>query len=107
MIDDLTVVHRYDQRGVSGSPWEGHHTLDRHLHDLDDLLDGWGHDRVALVGHSYGTDLAARYCLGRTNRIAAIKLETDMVISVASCRTALATWRCNRRIGSGQTRVNP
>lgn len=74
MIDDLTVVHRYDQRGVGGSPWEGHHTLDRHLHDLDDLLDGWGHDRVAIVGHSYGTDLAARYCLRRTNRIAGMVL---------------------------------
>ncbi len=74
MIDDLTVVHRYDQRGVGGSPWKGHHTLEGHLQDLDDLLDGWGHDRVTLVGHSYGTDLAARYCLRRPGRVAGLVL---------------------------------
>lgn len=74
MIDDLTVVHRYDQRGVGGSAWEGHHTLERHLQDLDDLLDGWGHARVTVVGHSYGTDLAARYCLRRPDRAAGLVL---------------------------------
>lgn len=74
MIEDLSVVHRYDQRGVGGSPWNGHHTLDRHLQDLDDLLDGWGHDQVTLVGHSYGTDLAARYCLRQPHRVASLVL---------------------------------
>lgn len=74
MIDDLTVVHRYDQRGVGGSPWKGHHTVERHLQDLDDLLDGWGYGRVTLVGHSYGTDLAARYCLRRPDRLTGLVL---------------------------------
>lgn len=74
MIDDLTVVHRYDQRGVGGSPWQGQHTVERHLQDLDDLIDGWGHDRVALVGHSYGSELAVRYCLRRPDRLAGLVL---------------------------------
>lgn len=74
MIDDLTVVHRYDQRGVGGSVWDGHHTLERHLQDLDDLINGWGDDHVILIGHSYGTDLAARYCLRRPNRVAGLVL---------------------------------
>ena len=74
MIDDLTVVHRYDQRGVGGSPWQGHHTVERHLQDLDDLLDGWGYGRVTLVGHSYGADLAARYCLRHPDRLTGLVL---------------------------------
>jgi pimeloyl-ACP methyl ester carboxylesterase len=74
MIDDLTVVHRYDQRGTGGSPWEGQHTLERHLQDIDELLGGWNYDQVALVGHSYGTDLAARYCLRRPDRVAGLVL---------------------------------
>jgi len=68
------MVHRYDQRGVGGSAWAGRHTLDLHLEDLDGLLDEWGHDRVVLVGHSYGAELAARYCLRRPDRLAALVL---------------------------------
>ncbi|MET0694294.1 MAG: putative glycolipid-binding domain-containing protein [Propionibacteriaceae bacterium] len=74
MIEDLTVVHRYDQRGVGGSPWSGEHTVDLHLQDLEDLLDGWGYDQVTLVGHSYGTDLAVRFCLRCPDRVAGLVL---------------------------------
>jgi len=34
IIDDLCLVHRYDQRGTGGSAWEGEHTLARHVRDL-------------------------------------------------------------------------
>jgi pimeloyl-ACP methyl ester carboxylesterase len=74
LLDDLTLVHRYDQRGVGGSTWTGRHTLDLHLEDLDELLDEWGHERVVLVGHSYGAELAARYCLRRPGRLAGLIL---------------------------------
>ena len=74
LLEDLTVVHRYDQRGVGGSAWTGHHTLEVHLSDLDDLLDEWGHEQVVLVGHSYGAELAARYCLRRPDRLAGLVL---------------------------------
>jgi pimeloyl-ACP methyl ester carboxylesterase len=74
MIEDLTVVHRYDQRGTGGSPWEGQHTLERHMQDIDELLDGWNYEQIALVGHSDGTDLAARYCLRRPGRVAGLVL---------------------------------
>lgn len=74
LLDDLTLVHRYDQRGVGGSAWAGRHTLDLHLGDLDGLLDEWGHERVVLVGHSYGAELAARYCLRRPDRLAGLVL---------------------------------
>jgi CHAT domain len=39
LIDDLCLVHRYDQRGTGGSSWQGEHTIARHVHDLALLLD--------------------------------------------------------------------
>ncbi|WP_203664133.1 alpha/beta fold hydrolase [Actinocatenispora rupis] len=72
LIDDLCPVHRYDQRGTGGSPWDGTHTIARHVDDLVSLLDAWGHQRVVLVGHSYGTDLASHVLLARPDRVAGL-----------------------------------
>ncbi|WP_280723874.1 alpha/beta hydrolase [Kitasatospora sp. MAA4] len=74
MIADLAPVYRYDQRGTGGSPWQGRHTFARHVDDLADLLDQWGADKAVLIGHSYGTDLAARFCLAHPDRVAAMLL---------------------------------
>lgn len=63
IIEDLCLLHRYDQRGTGGSGWEGEHTIARHVHDLGLLLDAWGHDQVVLLGHSFGTDLATFFLL--------------------------------------------
>ena len=57
VVADLCRVHRYDQRGTGGSPWDGEHTIARHVRDL--LLDAWRYDRAVLVGHSFGTDLVS------------------------------------------------
>lgn len=70
IIDDLCPVHRYDQRGAGGSPWEGEHTIARHVRDLALLLDAWGHDRVVLAGHSFGTDMASHFLLAHPGRVA-------------------------------------
>jgi pimeloyl-ACP methyl ester carboxylesterase len=70
IIDDLCLVHRYDQRGTGGSHWEGEHTIARHLQDLASLLDAWGHDRVVLTGHSFGTNLASYFLLAHPERVA-------------------------------------
>lgn len=72
LIDDLCLVHRYDQRGTGGSFWEGEHTIARHLHDLSLLLDAWGHERVVLVGHSFGGNLAAYFLLAHPERVAGL-----------------------------------
>ncbi|MDI6105120.1 alpha/beta hydrolase [Actinoplanes sp. NEAU-A12] len=71
-ITDLCLIHRYDQRGTGGSRWEGEHTIARHVHDLALLLDAWGHDRVVLVGHSFGTDLASYFLLAHPERVAGL-----------------------------------
>ncbi|TYB62303.1 alpha/beta hydrolase [Nonomuraea sp. PA05] len=72
LIDDLCLVHRYDQRGAGGSAWEGEHTVARHVQDLASLLDAWGHERAVLAGHSYGTDLAAYFLLAHPERVAGL-----------------------------------
>lgn len=71
-IDDLCLVHRYDQRGTGGSPWAGQHTITRHVQDLAALLDAWGHDRAVLVGHSFGTDMAGYFLLAHPERVAGL-----------------------------------
>ncbi|MFD6100486.1 alpha/beta fold hydrolase [Nocardiopsis flavescens] len=73
MVADLTRVHRYDQRGTGRSPWRGRHTLARHADDLAALLDAWDAPSAVLVGHSYGADLAARFCLRHPGRAAAVQ----------------------------------
>jgi pimeloyl-ACP methyl ester carboxylesterase len=72
IIDDLCPVYRYDQRGTGGSPWEGEHTIARHVDDLASLLDARGHDRAVLVGHSFGTDMASYFTLAHPGRVAGL-----------------------------------
>lgn len=72
IIDDLCLVHRYDQRGTGGSSWDGDHTIARHLHDLASLLNVWQHDRVVLVGHSFGTNLTSYFLLAHPERVAGL-----------------------------------
>lgn len=72
VIDDLCRVHRYDQRGTGGSPWEGEHTIERHVRDLACLLDASGYDRAVLVGHSFGTNMAGYFLLAHPERVAAL-----------------------------------
>jgi proline iminopeptidase len=72
VIDDVSMVHRYDQRGTGGSAWGGEHTIARHVHDLASLLDAWGHDRVVLMGHSFGTSMASYFLLAHPERVAGL-----------------------------------
>lgn len=74
MIADLAPVYRYDQRGTGRSPWQGRHTFARHIADLAELLDAWNIPEAVLVGHSYGTNLAGRFCLAHPDRVAAMLL---------------------------------
>jgi len=88
MIADLVPVYRYDQRGTGRSPWRGGHTLARHVDDLTELLDAWGVSRAVLIGHSYGTDLASRFCLAHPDRVAAMML---------MCGPFVGDWRSGDR----------
>ncbi|WP_323747505.1 alpha/beta fold hydrolase [Catenulispora rubra] len=99
MIADLAPVYRYDQRGTGRSEWQGPHSLARHVEDLAELLDAWGAPKAVLIGHSYGTDLASRFCLTHPDRVAALLLLCGPF--VGDWRTAYRSER-NRRMTAAQ-----
>ncbi|MFJ8751934.1 alpha/beta fold hydrolase [Streptomyces sp. NPDC102441] len=93
MVADLAPVYRYDQRGTGRSPWQGRHSLARHVDDLVELLDVWDVPRAVLIGHSYGTDLASRFCLKHPDRVAAMLL---------MCGPFVGDWRTGDRAERGR-----
>ncbi len=88
MVADLAPVYRYDQRGTGRSPWQGAHSFARHVDDLAELLDAWNVPKAVLIGHSYGTDLACRFCLRHVDRVAAMLL---------MCGPFVGDWRTGDR----------
>ena len=73
MLDDRTTVIRWDQRGCGRSercdgPW----TTDRFVADLDAVRRHFGLDRMALLGHSWGAQLALSYALAHPERVSTL-----------------------------------
>ncbi|HEX6685994.1 MAG TPA: alpha/beta hydrolase [Candidatus Limnocylindrales bacterium] len=104
IIDDLSLVHRYDQRGTGGSSWHGVHTIARHVHDLALLLDAWGHDRAVLVGHSFGTNMAGYFLLAHPERVAGLVQIAGPFLD--PWREADRAARRARRTGEQQARLD-
>lgn len=69
MVADLATVHRWDQRGGGRSERRGPYTVRRFLLDLDVVRARTGAERVALLGHSWGAQLALRYALDHPERV--------------------------------------
>lgn len=72
VLDDITVVHRYDQRGCGRSAGDGALSMTRYISDLDELRRHWGHDRWTIVGHSFGATLALAYAATHPDHAAAV-----------------------------------
>lgn len=73
MLDDRATVIRWDQRGCGRSqrcagPW----TTDRFVADLDAVRHHFGLDRMALLGHSWGAQLALSYALAHPERVSTL-----------------------------------
>jgi proline iminopeptidase len=70
LLADVTPVIRWDQRGCGRSercagPWTG----ERFVADLDAVRRHFGLDRMALLGHSWGAQLALSYALAHPERV--------------------------------------
>ncbi|MDC0771132.1 alpha/beta fold hydrolase [Streptomyces sp. HD] len=73
MLGDLATVVRWDQRGCGRSercagPW----TTDRFVADLDAVRRHFGLERTALLGHSWGAQLALAHALAHPERVSAL-----------------------------------
>lgn len=68
LVDDLALVHRFDQRGggrsTRGGPW----TIAAHVSDMEELREHFGHERWIVGGHSWGAHLALFYALAHPSR---------------------------------------
>ncbi|MET7477375.1 alpha/beta fold hydrolase [Streptomyces sp. NPDC005648] len=74
LLADLTPVVRWDQRGCGRSqravdgPW----TLARFVADLDAVRRHFGLERIRLLGHSWGAQLALGYALAHPERVSGL-----------------------------------
>lgn len=68
LMPELTVV-RWDQRGCGRSGGGGPYSLAQTVVDLDAVRAHFGFDRVAVLGHSWGADVALRYALDHSERV--------------------------------------
>ncbi|AKU18818.1 hypothetical protein VV02_10620 [Luteipulveratus mongoliensis] len=72
LIDDLTLVHRYDQRGCGRSDIGGPYSMSQYVADLDALRAAAGYDRWTVIGHSFGATLALAYASGHPSHTAGL-----------------------------------
>jgi len=72
MVDDLTVVHRFDQRGCGRSGASDELSMARFAQDIDELRAFWGHDKIVVVGHSFGATLAVTYAALYPDQVAGV-----------------------------------
>lgn len=68
MVEDLALVHRYDQRGSGRSRSDGPFDVASFVADLEALRRHWRHDRWVVGGHSWGANLALFYALEHPDR---------------------------------------
>jgi len=72
LIDDTFAVVRFDQRGCARSTGTGPFTITQAVADIEDLRTALGIERWAVIGHSWGAELALRYAAQHPHRTNAI-----------------------------------
>jgi proline iminopeptidase len=72
MVEDLALVHRYDQRGSGRSRSSGPFDVDSFVADLEALRRHWNHEKWLVGGHSWGAKLALFYALRHPDRTLAV-----------------------------------
>jgi proline iminopeptidase len=69
--DDLHVI-RWDQRGCGRSERRGPYSMARTVADLEAVRAHFGKEKVALLGHSWGAQVALRYALDNPDRVSSL-----------------------------------
>ena len=72
LLEDTFTVIRFDQRGCGRSTGDGPFTIAQAIDDLDQLRAALKVDRWAVIGHSWGAELALRYAAARPEQTSAV-----------------------------------
>jgi proline iminopeptidase len=103
MLEPLTVVHRFDQRGCGGSDPSHRHSVARYVADIEALRRHWGHDAWIVMGHSFGATLALAYAFAHPERTAAMGYLAG--VGVGDWHRAYRTERLRRMAADQQERL--
>ncbi|WP_235857216.1 alpha/beta fold hydrolase [Occultella glacieicola] len=95
LLGGLCTVHRYDQRGCGRSSASEELTMQRYVADLEELRVRFGHERVVVVGHSFGATLALAYAGTHPKRVAGLGYLDGT--GIGDWRTAYRAERDRRR----------
>lgn len=98
LFDDSFTSIRFDQRGCGRSTGSGPFTIAQAVDDLDQLRDAFNMARWAVIGHSWGAELALRYAASHPERTTAVVYIAG-VGAGGGFRSAYVTER-NRRLGA-------
>ncbi|WP_042405868.1 alpha/beta fold hydrolase [Streptacidiphilus carbonis] len=69
LLGDGVAVYRWDQRGAGRSERCGPYSVGQSVADLDAVRRHFGLDRMTLLGHSWGAQLALEYALRYPERV--------------------------------------
>jgi len=113
MLAGFRTVHRWDQRGCGRSqgqaqgrsPAGGPYSVARSVADLDAVRRHFGHERMALLGHSWGAQLALRYALDHPDRVTRLVYLSGTGLSTDSWRDAFHAASA-RRLGADRARLD-
>lgn len=72
MLADRLRMVRWDQRGCGRSERRGPYSMARAAADLDAVRAHFEFERAAVLGHSWGAQLALRYALDHPDRVSAL-----------------------------------
>ena len=72
MLDDMTTVIRFEQRGCGRSDRTGPYDIETCLIDLENIRHYYNLDRWIIGGHSWGADLALLYAVEHSARVAGL-----------------------------------
>ncbi|MGP3954856.1 alpha/beta fold hydrolase [Nonomuraea sp. 3N208] len=87
LLAGVATVYRWDQRGCGRSERRGPYSMARSAADLDAVRRHFGLKAMALLGHSWGAQLALRYTLDHPDRVRALVYVSGTGIDPK------ATWR--------------